>query len=154
MGRETLDERHDRIRRAGRWLRQERDGRGWTQADLAERLAGVSQHAVSAFERGAYEVEAGIARDIAKVFGLSEYEVWRGLEIPLPAEVASRRRLISYAFSLMNNKDAEDLFDLVGPQIRAKLRGGKGGGAQVKSPRVTRPGGNPSSGSQGEESAV
>jgi DNA-binding XRE family transcriptional regulator len=154
MGRETSDDRHDRLRRAGRWLRERRDAAGMTQTDLADRLPGVTQHAVSAFERGAYEVEAGIARDIARVFELPEYEAWRGLEIPLPAEVASRRRLISYAFSLMNNKDAEDLFDLLAPQLRAKLRGGKAGGAQVKPTRVTRPGGSPALGSQGEESAV
>jgi DNA-binding XRE family transcriptional regulator len=154
MGRETSDDRHDRLRRAGRWLRERRDAAGMTQTDLADRLPGVTQHAVSAFERGAYEVEAGIARDIARVFEMPEYEAWRGLEIPLPAEVASRRRLITYAFSLMNDKDAEDLYEQVIAYVRSRRGGAKAGGAQVKPPRVTRPGGSPALGSQGEESAV
>jgi len=154
MGRETLDERHDRIRRAGRWLRQERDSRGWTQADLAERLPGVSQHAVSAFERGAYEVEAGVARDIARVFALPEYDVWRGLEIPLPAELATRRKAIAWALEVMTDKQAEDLLDRMLPQLRAKLRGAKAAADRDRRSGVTRPGSNPPRASSGGCSAI
>lgn len=158
MGRETSDERHDRLRRAGRWLKERREVAGWTQKDLADRLPGVSQHAVSAFERGAYEIEAGIARDIARVFDLSEYDTWRGLEIPLPAELATRRRAIRWALDLMTAEQAADLAEQWLPEIRARIRAAKrrasGSGGGGKPTRVTQTGGKPSSSAQEDASVI
>jgi transcriptional regulator with XRE-family HTH domain len=151
--RETMEERRARLLPGATWLRTQREQRQWSQSELASRL-GTTQDRVSAYERAQDEPPAQFARDVAREFGLDEYNVWRSLCLPLPAEVASRRRLISYAFSLMNDKDAEDLYEQVIAYVRTRRSGGKAGGAQVKPTRVTRPGGSPSLGSQGEESAV
>jgi len=42
---------------------------------------------VSAFERGLYGIDASIARDLARLFGLGEMDVWRGMELGLPREL-------------------------------------------------------------------
>lgn len=118
MGRETSDDRHDRLRRAGRWLHQQREDAGLTQVELSERLPDVSQHMVSAFERGAYEVDAGVARDMAAVFGVSEWEVWRGLEMPLPRELDDDEA-IQRALGLMPDVMAKV------PEIVEKVTGAK-----------------------------
>jgi transcriptional regulator with XRE-family HTH domain len=153
MARETDEQREKRLKQGGAWLLAELQKRDWSQRYLADEL-GVAQQQVSAYVNGRYEIDGELARDVARLFNMSEYDTWRGLRRQLPAEVASRRRLITYAFSLMNDKDAEDLYEQVIAYVRARRGGAKAGGAQVKTPRVTRPGGSPSSGSQGEESAV
>jgi transcriptional regulator with XRE-family HTH domain len=115
MPEETREEKKARMARAGAWLHAERDKRGLSQTAMAQALGlpPGSQNRISNYENGVYEVNDRMIPDIARVLGLPEYDTARGLEAWLPAEVASRRRLIRYAFSLMNNKDAEDLFDLV-----------------------------------------
>ena len=82
----TFEERRARLDRAGSWLRSERERRGWTGAEFARRLD-VQQVRVSAYERGQYEVPVETARKIAKVFEVTEWEVWRGLQLPLPREL-------------------------------------------------------------------
>jgi hypothetical protein len=42
---------------------------------------------VSAYERAQDEPPADFARALARVFGMTELEVWRGLQKPLPREV-------------------------------------------------------------------
>jgi transcriptional regulator with XRE-family HTH domain len=154
MGRETSDERHDRLRRAGRWLKERREGAGLTQQDLADRLPGISQHAVSAYERGAYEIEAGVARDIAVAFKITEYDTWRGLEIPLPAELSTRRKAIAWALKVMTDEQAADLWEQIATQLRARVRGAKAAADRDRHKRVTRPGSNPPTASSGECSAI
>src|SRR5690348_15515235 len=86
MGRESVRERKDRLERGGEWLRAQRQARDWTQAEFASRLQ-LAQSKVSAYESGRYEVDVSIARDIARVLGVTEWEVWRGLQLPLPREL-------------------------------------------------------------------
>jgi len=86
MGRESVRERKDRLERGGEWLRAQRQARDWTQAEFASRLQ-LAQSKVSAYEGGRYEVDVSIARDIARVLGVTEWEVWRGLQLPLPREL-------------------------------------------------------------------
>jgi transcriptional regulator with XRE-family HTH domain len=154
MPKETDEDRRARKVRAGAWLEAERSKRGLTQVALAKDLGLPSQNRISNYENGVYEIEAGIARDIARVFGLSEYEVWRGLEIPLPAELATRRRAVAWALEVMTDKQAEDLLDRMLPQLRAKLRGAKAAADRDRHNRVTRPGSNPPRASSGECSAI
>ena len=45
-----------------------RTERGWTQAELAEKL-GVSRNSVNAIETGRYEPSLGLALKIARLFG-------------------------------------------------------------------------------------
>jgi putative transcriptional regulator len=45
-----------------------RTERGWTQAELADKL-GVSRNSVNAIETGRYEPSLGLALKIARLFG-------------------------------------------------------------------------------------
>jgi len=153
MGRETNAAREERLKRGGAWLRAQRTAKGWTQAELARSLD-VNQVQVSTYERGAYEVDGELARDIARVFGISQYEAWRGLQLPLPAELSTRRRAVAWALEVMTDKQAEDLLDRMLPQLRAKLRGAKAAADRDRHNRVTRPGSNPPTASSGECSAI
>lgn len=56
-------------------LRVLRAERGWTQADLAERLA-VSRQTVNAVETGKYEPSLGLAFKIARLFDQRIEEVF------------------------------------------------------------------------------
>ncbi len=50
-------------------IRELRSDRGWTQADLAERLE-VSRNSVNAIENGKYDPSLPLAFRIAELFGL------------------------------------------------------------------------------------
>ena len=56
-------------------LRVLRAERGWSQADLAERL-GVSRHTVNALETGKYDPSLPLAFKIARLFGRTIEEVF------------------------------------------------------------------------------
>ncbi len=51
-------------------VRELRTGRGWSQADLAERLD-VSRQTVNAIETGKYDPSLPLAFKMARLFGLS-----------------------------------------------------------------------------------
>ena len=51
-------------------VRELRDGRGWSQGDLAEKL-GVSRQTVNAIETGKFDPSLPLAFRIAKLFRLS-----------------------------------------------------------------------------------
>jgi len=86
MGRETDDEREARRKKAGAWLDAEMKRRDWSQRYLAEQL-GVTQQQVSLYVRGRFEMDPELARELARLFELTEYEVWKGMRIPLPREL-------------------------------------------------------------------
>lgn len=86
MGRESDADREARLARAGEWLKRERKARHLSQ-DALGRMLGVHQTQISMYEKGRHEIDGELARDLARGFGLSELEVWRGLEMPLPREV-------------------------------------------------------------------
>ena len=56
-------------------VRELRTERGWTQADLAQRL-GVSRNSVNAIETGRYEPSLTLAMRIARVFGMSVEKIF------------------------------------------------------------------------------
>jgi putative transcriptional regulator len=56
-------------------LRVLRAERGWSQADLADRL-GVSRQSVNAVETGKYDPSLPLAFAIARVFGLRIEEIF------------------------------------------------------------------------------
>jgi transcriptional regulator with XRE-family HTH domain len=80
-------DRLERLRAAGNWLRAARENRGWSGSDLARRL-GVNQVRVSAYERGQYEVPNAVADDIANAFDLPVIEVRRHLGLWVPSDGA------------------------------------------------------------------
>src|SRR5918997_3683181 len=92
---EDQQERQERLRRAGTWLRTQREMRGWSGSDLARQLE-VNQVRVSAYERGQYEVPNAIAENIAAAFGLPLIEVRRQLGLWVPSD-ADLYRLEQYA---------------------------------------------------------
>lgn len=56
-------------------IRTLRTGRGWTQADLAERLD-VSRQTVNALETGKYDPSLPLAFRIARLFGQSLEDIF------------------------------------------------------------------------------
>jgi transcriptional regulator with XRE-family HTH domain len=82
---EDQQERQERLRQAGAWLRTQRETRGWSGSDLARQLE-VNQVRVSAYERGQYEVPNPIAENIAAAFDLPLLEVRRHLGLWVPSE--------------------------------------------------------------------
>lgn len=56
-------------------IRELRSGRGWSQAELAERL-GVSRQTVNAIETGRYDPSLPLAFSIAGIFELSIEEIF------------------------------------------------------------------------------
>jgi len=78
-------ERQERLRRAGAWLRAQREVKGWSGSDLAKQLD-VNQVRVSAYERGQYEVPSTVAESAAAVFDLPLIEVRRQLGLWVPAD--------------------------------------------------------------------
>ena len=142
----TFEERRARLDRAGSWLRSERERRGWTGAEFARRLD-VQQVRVSAYERGQYEVPVETARKIAKVFEVTEWEVWRGLQLPLPRELDDEEA-IARALELA-------------PEVIEKVTGLKSTNASrvsrrsaSRQPRDVRPGEKRRNTDHDEESAV
>lgn len=85
MPAETREQRQERLRAAGTWLRDQRQRRGWSGSELARRL-GVNQVRVSAYERGRYEVPADLTGRVAEVLALPHIEVRRGLGHWVPAD--------------------------------------------------------------------
>lgn len=57
-------------------IRVLRAERGWTQADLAERLA-VSRNSVNAIENGKYDPSLPLAFKIAEIFKLTIEEIFQ-----------------------------------------------------------------------------
>jgi putative transcriptional regulator len=70
----------------GNHIRNLRDAKSWTQADLAERL-GVSRQTVIAIERGRYDPSLPLAFSIARVFELRIDDVF----FPIEAEEGSNQ---------------------------------------------------------------
>ena len=56
-------------------LRELRSERGWSQADLAERL-GVSRQSVNAIETGRFDPSLPLAFKLAKLFGAPIEEIF------------------------------------------------------------------------------
>jgi putative transcriptional regulator len=56
-------------------VRELRTERGWTQAELAQKLA-VSRNSVNAIETGRYEPSLTLALRIARVFGTSVEQIF------------------------------------------------------------------------------
>jgi putative transcriptional regulator len=62
-------------------IRSEREGRGWTQAALAERLE-VSRQTVVAIETGKYDPSLPLAFRISEVFGRTIEELFTPAHSP------------------------------------------------------------------------
>jgi transcriptional regulator with XRE-family HTH domain len=77
--------RKERLQAAGRWLRTQREMRGWTGSDLARRM-GITQVRVSAYERGQYEVPSDVTEQLATAFNLPVIEVRRNLGLWVPTD--------------------------------------------------------------------
>jgi len=146
MGRESVRERKDRLERGGEWLRAQRQARDWTQAEFASRLQ-LAQSKVSAYESGRYEVDVSIARDIARVLGVTEWEVWRGLQLPLPRELDDEEA-IARALDLL----PEVMEKVTGLKPSNRSRGSRRSVDRQR--RDVRPGEKRRNPDRGEESAV
>ena len=70
-------------------LRVQRAERGWSQAELAERLQ-VSRQTINAIENLRYDPSLPLAFDIARLFGLMIEEVFEPDEAPAAGTGARR----------------------------------------------------------------
>lgn len=95
----------------GRWLREERQRHGFEHGTEFAEALGLKQVRLSAYERGLYPVPEAVARDIARVLGMTEWHVWRGLRLPLPRELDDDEAIAK----------AEELL----PEVMRKFSGGK-----------------------------
>ncbi len=154
MPKETDDARRSRKVRAGAWLAAERTRRGLTQVALAQALGLPSQNRISNYENGVYEIEAGIARDIARVFGLAEYDVWRGLEIPLPVEVEDPDKAVDWMATKLSGRQMVALAQKAAPELMAKSPRSKSKDPGNRPQDVTRTSERSRRERQGEQSAV
>lgn len=149
--REPVRERRERLIRGGEWLRGQRKQRGWTGVEMAARL-GLNQAKLSAYETGRYEMDVSVARGIARVLGIREVDVWRGLELPLPAEFRSDTEIIEWA-----RRNMPELMDQL-PDAAERITGGKPPDALRQETRrsghVTRKSGHGDSASRGARTAV
>ena len=144
MARHVTDEERERARKGGEWLRAERKRRGYeTVAELADAL-GIKQGRLSTYENGQFLVDRAVAKRIAEVFGITEWEAWVGLRIPQPAPPDAEA--IARAWELL-------------PEVMERVTGGK----RPNPPPVpkdtpsrrrggTRPGDKRRNADQGEES--
>ncbi len=66
-------------------VRELRGARGWSQAELGERLH-VSRQSVNAIETGKYDPSLPLAFKIAKVFGLPIEQIFSDDEVAQAAE--------------------------------------------------------------------
>lgn len=82
----TDDERRDRLVSAGRWLRQERQRRGYPTAAAFARALGIDKGLISNYETGRTAVPDERAERIADVFGMDILEVRRNLGLWVPDE--------------------------------------------------------------------
>jgi len=69
-------------------IRELRSDRGWSQADLAERLD-VSRQTVNAIETGKYDPSLPLAFKIARLFSLSIESIFEA-ELPAATPMVSR----------------------------------------------------------------
>jgi transcriptional regulator with XRE-family HTH domain len=154
VARHVTDEERERARKGGEWLRQERQRRGYeTGVEFAAEL-GIKQARLSTYENGLHIVEVSVARRIAEVFGVTEWEVWRGLQLPLPREVADEEA-IARAFEV-----APEVMEMV-PEIVERITGVRPTEATPRPkpspnrrPGRTQPGERRHRRDRGEESAV
>lgn len=116
MARESIEERRARLTPGAYWIRTQREQRGWTGRELARRLD-IAQDRISAYERAQDEPPAEFARALAAVFGLTELEVWKGLQKPLPRglniEAMSGPEIVAYV-QRMHPGEIEKLLSEVG----------------------------------------
>ena len=79
-------ERREQLEVAGRWLRQERERRGFTKLGSFARAVGVDPSQISNYERGVNAVSDDRAEQIANVLHMPLIEVRRNLGLWVPQE--------------------------------------------------------------------
>lgn len=80
----TSDDKRDRLIKAGQWLRDQRQRRGFRSAAEFARALGIDKGLVSNYETGRSEVPDDRAERIADVLGLDEIHVRRHLGLWVP----------------------------------------------------------------------
>lgn len=123
-GREVTDEEADRRRRAGRWLRRERDDRRLDQAAVAQHV-GVGQQTYSKWELGQAPISSDYVEPIAELFEMDEPIVWRGLELRLPAQFRDDRTTAAWSLRQLTDEEAIARAEERLPEVMEKFSGGK-----------------------------
>lgn len=121
-GREVTDEEADRRRRAGRWLRRERDDRRLDQAVVASHV-GIGQQTYSKWELGQAPISSDYVEAIAELFELDEPVVWRGLELKLPAQYRDDETAAAWSLGQLSDEEAIRRALALAPEVMEKVTG-------------------------------
>ena len=95
MARESIEERRARLAPGAQWLAAQRESRGLSGRELARRL-GINPDRIFAYERAQDEPKKDFVVMLAKEYGMSQVDVWRGLAKDLPDEFATDEALDDY----------------------------------------------------------
>lgn len=122
----TRDDRRERLRAAGEWLRDARIRRGFPTAVEFARKLGIDKAVISNYERGVNAIDDQRAGQIAEALGMDLLEVRRGLRMWVPltgsaehqAAVKTVEDLITEATAAMDQIEAQSA-DQKGRQARA-----------------------------------
>jgi transcriptional regulator with XRE-family HTH domain len=82
----TTEDRRMKLARAGQWLREQRQRRGFATAAEFARAAGIDKGLVSNYEVGRTSVPDDRAEQIAEALGMGLIEVRRNLGLWVPPE--------------------------------------------------------------------
>lgn len=92
---EKLDEEQEELlRRAGLFIKAEREARGWSQSELARHVKAVKAAAISGYEIGRRQPSLAVLSRVSKAFGHAKGDVdWLlGLGTREPGDSADVRR--------------------------------------------------------------
>lgn len=115
----TSEDRLSQRARAGRWLREQRQRRGFATAAEFGRAIGVSKEVASNYEVGRSSVPDDRAEGIAKALGLDIITVRRNLGLWVPDDVPAE---VEQLPSLEKVLDTMSLEELVEANVRLAQR--------------------------------
>lgn len=95
MARESIEERRARLAPGAAWLTAQRESRGLSGRELARRL-GINPDRIFAYERAQDEPGKDFVAMLAKEYGMTQVDVWRGLQKALPDEFLTDEALDDY----------------------------------------------------------
>ena len=95
MARESIEERRARLAPGAAWLTAQRESRELSVRELGRRLA-INAGRILAYEHAQDEPKKDFVVMLAKEYGMTQVEVWRGLRKSLPDEFEDEEQAALY----------------------------------------------------------
>lgn len=118
----------DDIRRLGKFLKNELDDRGMSQADLA-RSASVTRSNINGIITGTKRPSTNLILAIAKSLNIPPEKLYREAGL-LPGRRDSTLDKLNFMITQLPNEDQQDVYDYIDLKIKQKERK-SGGGMQI-----------------------